>query len=54
MGGYFYPVDSVPMSPDDWRRHFGPRWHQLQAAKQAFDPDDLLAPGQGVFHGAGR
>ncbi len=54
VGGYFYPVDSVPMSPDDWRRHFGPRWHQLQAAKQAFDPDDLLAPGQGVFHGAGR
>jgi FAD/FMN-containing dehydrogenase len=49
VGGYFYPVDSVPMSPDDWRQHFGPRWRQLSAAKRAFDPDALLAPGQGVF-----
>ncbi|HEX7186449.1 MAG TPA: oxidoreductase, partial [Thermoanaerobaculia bacterium] len=49
VGGYFYPVDSVPMSPDDWRQHFGSRWPQLFAAKQAFDPDALLAPGQGVF-----
>ncbi|HEX9945214.1 MAG TPA: FAD-binding protein [Thermoanaerobaculia bacterium] len=49
VGGYFYPVDSVPMSPADWRQHFGSRWHQFFAAKQAFDPDALLAPGQGVF-----
>ena len=49
VGGYFYPVDSVPMSPDDWRQHFGSRWPQLFAAKRAFDPDALLAPGQGVF-----
>ena len=51
LGGYFYPVDSVPMSPEDWRQHFGARWHQLFAAKKAFDPDALLAPGQGVFNG---
>jgi len=49
VGGYFYPVDSVPMSPEDWRQHFGSRWYQLFAAKQAFDPNALLAPGQGVF-----
>ena len=49
VGGFFYPVDSVPMSPDDWRRHFGDRWPQLHAAKQEFDPDALLAPGQGIF-----
>jgi cytokinin dehydrogenase len=49
IGGFFYPVDSVPMSPDDWRRHFGDRWPQFLAAKQAFDPDHLLAPGQGIF-----
>ncbi|HEV2851187.1 MAG TPA: FAD-binding protein [Thermoanaerobaculia bacterium] len=51
VGGYFYPVDSVPMSPEDWRQHFGSRWPQLFAAKRAFDPDALLAPGQGVFVG---
>jgi FAD/FMN-containing dehydrogenase len=37
------------MSPDDWQRHFGERWPQFLAAKQAFDPDHLLAPGQGIF-----
>jgi cytokinin dehydrogenase len=51
VGGYFYPVDSVPMSPQDWRRHFGPRWPQLVAAKRALDPRALLAPGQRVFNG---
>ncbi len=51
VGGFFYPVDSVPMSPDDWQRHFGDRWPQFQAAKQAFDPDHLLAPGQEIFTG---
>jgi cytokinin dehydrogenase len=25
VGGFFYPIDSVPMSVDDWRGHFGPR-----------------------------
>jgi cytokinin dehydrogenase len=49
VGGFFYPVDSVPMSPQDWRRHFGPRWPQFFAAKEAFDPEALLAPGQGIF-----
>ncbi len=49
MGGYFYPVDSVEMSPADWRQHFGGRWPLLAAAKLAFDPQALLAPEQGVF-----
>jgi cytokinin dehydrogenase len=49
VGGFFYPVDSVPMSPDDWRRHFGDRWPEFLAAKRELDPDALLAPGQGIF-----
>jgi hypothetical protein len=49
VGGFFYPIDSVPKSPEDWRQHFGPRWPQFFAAKQAFDPDAPLAPGQGIF-----
>lgn len=49
VGGFFYPVDSVPMSPADWRQHFGPRWPQFRAAKRAYDPEALLAPGQGIF-----
>jgi cytokinin dehydrogenase len=49
VGGVFYPIDSVPMSRKDWRRHFGDRWPEFAVDKQAFDPDDLLAPGQGIF-----
>ncbi|MFL6195195.1 MAG: FAD-binding protein [Thermoanaerobaculia bacterium] len=49
VGGFFYPIDSVPMSPEDWRRHFGSEWPRFFAAKRAFDPDALLSPGQGIF-----
>lgn len=49
VGGFFYPVDSVPMSVDDWRRQFGPRWPEFVLAKRIFDPEALLAPGQGIF-----
>ena len=48
-GGLRYPVGSVPATHADWRRHFGPWWPRLAAAKRAYDPAGLLAPGQGVF-----
>ena len=57
VGGFFYPVDSVPMSVSDWRRHFGRRWPRFVVAKRTFDPDVLLTPGQGIFppiHGGGH
>lgn len=41
-GGLAYPINTVPMSAADWRRHFGPRWRQLQAAKHEFDPHGIL------------
>jgi hypothetical protein len=37
---------AIPPTPD---LHFGERWPQFFAAKRAFDPDALLAPGQGIF-----
>jgi cytokinin dehydrogenase len=49
VGGFFYPIDSVPMSPQDWRRQFGPRWPLFFADKKLFDPQALLAPGQNIF-----
>lgn len=48
-GGCYYPVDSVPMTPQDWQQHFGEHWCTFAAAKQAFDPNHLLNPQQGVF-----
>jgi len=47
-GGLAYLVNTLPMSPADWRAHFGPRWPQLLAAKAEFDPHAILAPGHGI------
>ena len=36
-GGMLYPVSALPMSPEDWQRHFGPAWPLLRDAKRAHD-----------------
>jgi len=48
-GGTLYPVSALPMSRDDWRRHFGPAFARLSAAKHTFDPANLLTPGYPIF-----
>jgi cytokinin dehydrogenase len=48
-GGTLYPASALPMSPGDWREHFGPAFDRLGAAKEAFDPDHVLTPGYEVF-----
>ncbi|MEP7120594.1 MAG: FAD-binding protein [Byssovorax sp.] len=49
VGGKRYPIDSVPMSHADWQAHFSPLWILFVLAKIEFDPDNILAPGQGIF-----
>ena len=49
IGGKRYPIDSVPMSHADWHAHFNPLWALFVLAKVEFDPDNVLAPGQGIF-----
>ena len=50
LGGKRYLIGSVPnMTPDDWRRHYGPLFPAFQAAKARFDPDGILTPGQHIF-----
>lgn len=49
IGGKRYPIDSVPMTNADWQQHFGAKWALFAAAKQAFDPEHVLAPGQAIF-----
>jgi cytokinin dehydrogenase len=49
VGGKRYPVGSVQMSAADWREHFQPFWERFKHAKRAFDPDNVLTPGQGIF-----
>ncbi len=48
-GGTLYPVSALPMTPPDWREHFGSAFDQLREAKQTFDPDHVLTPGYEVF-----
>jgi FAD/FMN-containing dehydrogenase len=49
LGGFQYPVGSIPTTHGDWRSHFGPYWPALVAARHRYDPDAILTPGQGIF-----
>jgi FAD/FMN-containing dehydrogenase len=49
VGGTHYPVGAIPLTPADWRAHFGPGWPAFRAAKRHYDPHGVLAPGQGIF-----
>ena len=49
IGGKRYPIDSVPMSHDDWEDHFEPVWDDFEDAKETYDPNNVLSPGQGIF-----
>jgi cytokinin dehydrogenase len=49
LGGKRYPFDSVPMTKHDWQKHYQPLWGAFVQAKRHFDPDEILAPGQGIF-----
>jgi hypothetical protein len=48
-GGTLYPIGAVPMSHDDWRVHYGQRWHAFAAAMNRFDPHHVLAQGVSIF-----
>jgi cytokinin dehydrogenase len=49
LGGDQYPIGSIPLTPADWRQHFGPAWAFLAAARHRYDPAGILTPGQGIF-----
>jgi hypothetical protein len=52
IGGTRYIIGAIPgFTQADWRNHFGSQWDAFQAAKQRFDPDNVLTPGQGMFPG---
>jgi cytokinin dehydrogenase len=49
LGGTHYPISAVQLAAKDWRRHYGPYWGQLLAAKRRYDPDNVLASGPDVL-----
>lgn len=54
LGGYLYPIGSIPMTPSDWQQHFGLKWQFLVTARRRYDPRGILTPGQGIFAPAGN
>lgn len=49
VGGKKYPIGSIPFTRADWLAHYGASSLLVLAAKHAFDPEHVLAPGQGIF-----
>ncbi|MBH5333554.1 FAD-binding protein [Streptomyces pactum] len=49
-GAVAYPVNTLRMSPEDWRAHFGPVWDRLARARRRYDPAGVLTPGQGLAY----
>ncbi len=42
-GGTHYTISAIPLSPQDWKRHYGPAWEGLVAARRRYDPDTVLS-----------
>lgn len=49
VGGVLHPVSALPMTPADWRAHFGPVWRDLVLAKDRHDPHRVLTRGYGLW-----
>jgi FAD/FMN-containing dehydrogenase len=48
-GGTLHPVSALSLSKGEWRDHFGAAFGQLAAAKQQYDPNEILTPGYEIF-----
>ncbi|MDH6213913.1 FAD-binding protein [Streptomyces pseudovenezuelae] len=49
VGGVLYPVSALPMTPEDWRAHYGPAWDDLVRAKALYDTNRILTRGYGLW-----
>ena len=49
MGGTRLTTTAMPFSQADWIQYYGPVWESFRSAKQRFDPNNVLTPGQGMF-----
>ncbi len=49
LGGSQYVISAIPMSPADWKTHFGAAWKGLKHAKKKYDAHNVLGAGLAVF-----
>ena len=48
-GATLYPIGSLELDRDGWRRHYGEAWDAFAAARARHVPDGRLGPGPGIF-----
>jgi FAD/FMN-containing dehydrogenase len=49
-GATIYPPFACGLTREQWRAHYGAEiWARFAAAKQHFDPNNVLTPGPGIF-----
>ncbi|MDF2696720.1 MAG: putative cytokinin oxidase [Labilithrix sp.] len=53
LGGKRYNIGSANLTREDWKRYFSPLWPAAVLAKLAYDPANILTPGQGIFPASG-
>ena len=46
LGGTRMTSSAIPFSQADWIRHYGPAWKPFAAAKERYDPGNVLTPGR--------
>mgnify|MGYP000364082030 CR=1 FL=1 len=49
LGGTRYPIGALEFDHSDWVEQYGDDWQEFKALKRRFDPQRILAPGQGIF-----
>lgn len=49
VDGVLHPVSALPMTPEDWRAHFGPDWADFARVKEQYDPRHILTRGYGLW-----
>ncbi len=54
MGGTRLTSSAIQFTQADWIRHYGPAWEPFRAAKQRYDPKNVLTPGHSMFPGWAR
>ncbi|MDE1461502.1 FAD-binding protein [Spartinivicinus poritis] len=48
-GGFQYPVGAIPMTRQDWRRHYRRKWRMVKTLKYRFDPKKILGSSRTIF-----
>jgi hypothetical protein len=48
-GGIPYPVGASPLTTEDWKNHFGSKWHRFEQATWQYYPSHVPTPGYGLL-----